>query len=125
MGTLKNFKLQLNINQNITPVQQPIRRMPYHTKQKVSDKLQRLQKLEIIEPAPGKTTWLNPIVPDLKPNGKMRLCLDMRKANVAIKSERHVIPKFEEILPELHNAKIFSTLDLREGYHQILLDEES
>ena len=39
MGTLKNFKLQLHINQNITPVQQPIRRSPYHTKQKVLDEL--------------------------------------------------------------------------------------
>ena len=37
MGTLKNFKLQLHINQNITPVQQPICRLPYHTKQKVSE----------------------------------------------------------------------------------------
>ena len=54
MSTLKNFKLQLHINQNITPVQQPITRLPYHTKQKVSDELQRLQKLDIIEPAPGK-----------------------------------------------------------------------
>ena len=84
-----------------------------------------MQKLDIIEPAPGKATWLNPVVPDLKPNGKMRLSLDMRKANVAIERERHVIPKLEEILPELHNAKIFSKLNLREGYHQILLDEES
>ena len=40
MGTLKNFKLRLYINQNITPVQQPICRMPYHTKQKKSDELQ-------------------------------------------------------------------------------------
>ena len=39
MGTLKNFKLQLHINQNITPVQQPIRRLPYHTKKKVLDEL--------------------------------------------------------------------------------------
>ena len=84
-----------------------------------------MQKLNIIQPAPGKATWLNPVVPGLKPNGKMRLSLDMRKANVAIERERHVIPKLEEILPELHNAKIFSKLNLREGYHQILLDEES
>ena len=71
-----------------------------------------------MEPAPGKTTWLNPVLPVLKPNGKMSLCLDMRKANVAIERERHEIPKLEEILPELHDAKIFSKLDLREGYHQ-------
>ena len=117
MGTLKNFKLQLHINQNITPIQQPICRLPCHTKQKVSDELQRLQKLNIIEPAPGKTTSLNLVVPVLKPNGKI-LCLELWKANVAIERERHVIPKLEEILPELHNAKIFSKLDLREGYHQ-------
>ena len=96
--------------------------MLYHTKQKVSGELQRLQKLDIIDPAPGKTTWLNSVLPVLKHNGKMRLCLDMQKA---IERGRHVIPKLEEILPELHNAKIFSKLDLREGYNQILLDEES
>ena len=44
---------------------------------------------------------------------------------IAVKRERHVIPKLEEIIPELHNAKIFSKLDLIEGYYQILLDEES
>ena len=125
MGTLKNFKLQLHINQNITPVQQPIRRLSFHTKQKVSDELQQLQKLDIIEPAPGKTTLLNPVVPVFKPNGKIRICLDMQKANVAIERERHVIPKLEEILPGLHNEKILSKLDLREGQQQILLDEES
>ena len=63
-------------------------------------------------------------MPVLKSNGKMRPCLDMRKANVAIEREGHVIPKLEEILPELHNAKIFNKLDLREGYHQIFLDKK-
>ena len=64
----------------------------------------------------------NPVVSVIKPNGN---CLDMWEANVAIERERNVITKLEEILPELHNAKIFSKLDLREGYYQILLDEES
>ena len=64
----------------------------------------------------------NPVVSVIKPNWN---CLDMWKANVAIERERNVITKLEEILPELHNAKIFSKLDLREGYYQILLDEES
>ena len=30
-----------------------------------------------------------------------------------------------DILPELHEAKYFCTLDLREGYHQLCLSKES
>ena len=49
----------------------------------------------------------------------------MRGANEAIIKERHQIPKVEEILTELHSAKYFSKTDLKEGYHQIELAEES
>ena len=49
----------------------------------------------------------------------------MRRANDAIKRERHMIPKLEEILPELNGAKLFSKLDLTEAYHQLELDEKS
>ena len=62
-------------------------RLPYHTKQKVFNELQQLQKFDIIEPTPGKTTQLNPVVPVIKPNGKMHLCLDMQNANVAMKGK--------------------------------------
>ena len=49
----------------------------------------------------------------------------MRRANEAIIRERHVIPTMSDILPELHEAKYFCKLDLREGYHQLCLSKES
>ena len=49
----------------------------------------------------------------------------MRQANRAVIRERHIIPKIEDILTELHGATIFSKIDLKEGYHQIMLNEES
>ena len=125
MGKFKDFQLQLHIDKNVTPVQQPIRRLPYHTRKKVSEELKRLIANDCIEKVKGPSTWINPIVVVPKPNGKIRLCLDMRRANEAIIRERHQIPKVEEILPELHNAKYFSKIDLKEGYHQIELAEES
>ena len=125
LGKLENFELKLHVNKDVTPIQQPIRRIPFHTQQKVSEELIRLQSLDIIEPVDGPTTWLNPVVVVPKSNGKTRLCLDMRKANTAVIRERHVIPKIEDILTELNGASIFSKIDLREGYHQILLAEES
>ena len=53
------------------------------------------------------------------------MCLDMRRANEAIIRERHVIPKIDDFLTELHGAKYFSKIDLHEGYHQIQLYEDS
>ena len=49
----------------------------------------------------------------------------MGQANCAVIRERHIIPKIEDILAELHGAIIFSKIDLKEGYHQIMLNEES
>ena len=56
MGTLNNYELMLHINKDITPIQQPIRRLPFHTEEKVSQELKILQKLDIIEPIKGQTT---------------------------------------------------------------------
>ena len=52
-------------------------------------------------------------------------CLDIRRANESLIRERHHIPKLVDILPELNNAKYFSKIELREGYHQIELDPSS
>ena len=41
-GKLKNFQLKLHINPDFTPVQQPIRRIPFHTRKKVEEELERL-----------------------------------------------------------------------------------
>ena len=125
IGKLKNFEVKLHVNPNVTPVQQPIRRIPYHTRKKVTIELQRLLDLDIIERVNGPTSWINPVVVVPKTNDRIRLCLDMRRANEAIIRERHVIPTMSDILPELHEAKYFCKLDLREGYHQLCLSKES
>ena len=123
MGKFKDYKLKLHIDENVTPVQQPIRRLPYHTRKKVTLELGwrmiALKKLKV------QNTWINPVVVVPKLNGNIRLCLDMGRANEAIVRERHQIPKVEEILPELHNEKHFSKIGLKKGYHQIELAEES
>ena len=49
----------------------------------------------------------------------------MRRANEAIERERHPIPTIEEVLHNLNGSTVFSKLDLRWGFHQIELDEES
>jgi len=74
----------------IIPVQQPIRRVPWHTRQKVKQELKRLMKLDIVEKVNEPTTWLNPyVVVPRKSSNQIRLCLDMRKPTEAVIRERH------------------------------------
>jgi hypothetical protein len=53
------------------------------------------------------------------------MCVDMVEPTRAIKRTRHVIPTVEELRHHLNGAKIFSKLDLTNGFHQLELDEES
>ena len=53
------------------------------------------------------------------------VCGDYRQANKAIKREHHPIPTVDELLQDMSGAVKFSKVDLKAGYHQILLDQES
>ena len=78
-----------------------------------------------MEPVTSSPTWVSPLVCVPKKNGDVRLCVDMRKANTVIIRSYYPIPKLYEILYEVNCAKIFSKLDLAQGYHQIILDAKS
>ena len=73
----------------------------------------------------GPAKWASPLVVVPKPNREIRLCMDMRKANEAILREKFLIPTVDDILHEINGSKVFSKLDLRHGYHQLELDDES
>ena len=60
-----------------------------------------------------------------KKNGSLRLCLDPRTLNEVIKREHYRIPTIQEIVREFAEKKVFSTLDLKDGYWQVELDKES
>ncbi len=48
----------------------------------------------------------------------------MRYPNTAIR-EHHVMPKADDVIYAINDAKVFTKLDLRSGYHQLLLARES
>ena len=89
--------------------------------------MDKLTKAAIIEPCTGPTPWVSPLVVTPKPKNpeKVRLCVDMRLPNTTIIRERHPVPTSDELIHKLNGAKVFSKLDLRHGYHQILLAPES
>ena len=92
---------------------------------KVKDELTRLMNLGVIEEVTEPTPWCAPVVPVLKRNGSVRLCVDLKKLNRAVKRERYVMPTLQDVTSRLSGKKWFSSLDATCGFYQIPLDAES
>ncbi len=127
LGKLKDRQVTLSIDETVTPVAQPRRRIPFHLRQKVDDEINKLEQEDIIEKVPENTPteWVSPVVIVPKQDNKIRMCVDMRAANTAIKRTRHPIPTLESVSTELNGTCIFSKLDLCQAYHQLELSPAS
>jgi len=92
---------------------------------KRSQLLGRLVAEDIIEPVEGAgSKWVSPIVNVPLSNGEVRMCIDMRQANKAVRA-RYPIPTVQEMLVEMNGAKVFSKLDLRRGFFHCELEPGS
>ena len=126
VGNLKDFEVKLHTNPEIKPVIQAQRRIPFHIRKKVETEIDRLEKDDIIEEVEGATQWVSPLVITPKKNReKIRICVDMRLPNTSILRTRHPMPTSDELISDLNGACHFSKLDLKQGYHQLTLAEES
>lgn len=121
----KNVLVDIPIDESVKPVCQPYRRMPIPLEAKVNAKLDELIASDIIETVSGPSRWVSPIVPVLKENGDVRICVDMRRANTAIIRENHPLPTMDQLLPKVGQAKIFSRLDIKNAFHQVEISPSS
>ena len=71
------------------------------------------------------TPWVSSVVVTTKKSGALGVCVDPRPLNKALKRETYPMPILDEILLDLSQAKVFTTVDLHSGFWHCVLDEES
>lgn len=62
-------------------------------------------------------------MPVRKKGGGVRMCIDFRKLNDLTRKDSYPLPRIDELIDELSEAKICSTWDATSGYYQIEIDE--
>ena len=103
----------------------PVRRIPLELKDDVRKELQRMVELGVIVPVKEPTEWVNSMVVEHKPNGKLRICLDPTNLNKAIRREHYPSPHLDDLTHRLKGADTFTKLDAKDGYWNIKLTESS
>ncbi len=85
--------------------------------------LKDMEERDIIEPSTA--AWLSPIVLVSKPDGSKRMCLDYRQVNKQLATDIYPLPRLEELVDQAAGHQYYVTLDMREAYFQLMLDDES
>ena len=114
---------KINLKAGAKPIKQRAYRLSKLKSDILKEELTKLIEKGLIEPSYSE--WSSPVVLVPKKNGKWRMCVDYRKVNDATIKDSYSLPYIDEIFDSLHGAKIFSTMDLYSGYHQILMEEDS
>ena len=86
----------------------PARKVPVSVKEKFKAELERLQDLKVIAPVDQPTEWASQFVVAVRKSGDLRVCIDPKPLNAALKRERYQIPVIDDVLPNLADARVFT-----------------
>ena len=72
-----------------------------------------------------QSPWASGVVLVQRKDGGLRFCIDLRKLNNWTVKDAYLLPWIDETLDSLQGTQWFSSLDLKSGYRQVKMDEES
>ena len=83
VGTIKNAMVHLDVKPGAAPVVCSPHRVPHAVQPKLKEELDRMLKLGVIQKLDinEASDWVHTLIIVIKPNGKLRVCLDPRTLN--------------------------------------------
>ena len=104
------------------PIAQRPYRVPHALREEYARQIKGMLENKIIRPS--SSPWASPVVLIRKKGGAMRFCVDYRRLNAITRKDTYPLPRIDDMLDRLNNAKYFSVLDLQSGFWQIDVAEE-
>ena len=118
--------IKIRLSEDATPYSiSTARRIPLPLLPKVEEELKRMEKNGVIEHITEPTDWCAPIVPILKKGGGVRICVDLKRLNRAVKRERYILPTIDDLMHKMKGSTVFTKSDATSGFWQLPLDSET
>lgn len=88
----------------------------------ISQELNRMLRLGVIEPSSSPCS--SPIVPSIKKNGEVRLCLDSRHLNSITRKDRYPVPNLPALIGRMEEFRYYVSMDMKSAFWQVPLSNE-
>ena len=92
------------------------RKVPMPLYDVTKSKIERMLESGVISPLDNPTEWCVPMVVTPKPNGRVRVCVDLTKLNEYVQRENHPLPSVDITLSKFAGARYFTKLDAYSGF---------
>ena len=122
MGHTSMVKHKIRLD-NYTPFKERYHRIPPNLFDEVKNHLKEMIEVGAIHKS--NSPWASAVVLVREKDGSLRFCIDPCKLNAQTIIDAYSLPRIGETLDCLGGATIFTSLDLRSGYWQVEMEEES
>ena len=113
----------IHIKTNHPPISQAAYRTPLSKRKLVEEAIADMLTENVIRPS--ELAWASPITLVPKRDGSTRFCVDYRKLNSVTIRDQYPLPQIQDIFDQVGGSTIFSSLDLKAGYWQLAVAEDS
>ena len=73
----------------------------------------------------SRSEYSSPVVVARKHDGSPRVCINFKKLNNKVEKQHFPAPLIEDVLDDLAEATVFCTIDMRDRFFHVEVDEES
>ena len=122
MGHTSMVKHKIKLD-NYTPFKEWYRHIPPNLFDEMKNHLKEMIQVGAIRCS--NSPWASAVVLVRKKEGSLQFCIDLWKFNAHTIKNAYSLPRIDETLDCLGGAVIFTSLNLKSGYWQVEMDEES
>lgn len=117
-------EVHFELDKDVASVQSSPRYVPVALRDAVKAQLDKHETDGHLASVSEPTEWISNMVIVRQPE-KLRICIDPKSLNLAMKRSHYIMPTLEDVLYKLPKARVFTLVDARNAFLQCKLDEES
>lgn len=118
----RNVEHEIKLEENSKPPSRAPYRLSFVEQDELKKQLKNLTDSKLIRPS--NSPFGSPVLFVKKKSGELRMCIDYRALNNITIKNRYPLPRVDDLLDQLSQAKYFSKLDLTSGYWQMRVKDE-